>query len=64
MHSDQGPDLESKTIKELCDLAGIHKVRTTPHYPRGNPVERFNRTLLNMLGTLKTDEKSSTGEIL
>lgn len=57
LHSDQGPDFESKTIKELCDLAGIHKVRTTPYHPRGNPVERFNRTLLNMLGTLKTSEK-------
>lgn len=57
IHSDQGADFESKTIKELCDLAGIQKVRTTPYHPRGNPVERFNRTLLNMLGTLKDEDK-------
>ena len=57
-HSDQGPDFESKKIKELCDLAGIRKARTTPYHPRRNPVERFNRTLLNMLGTLKAQDKT------
>lgn len=55
--SDQGPDFESKTIKELCELTGMKKVRTTPYHPRGNPVERFNRTLLQMLGTLDRSDK-------
>lgn len=64
LHSDQGPDFESHLIKELCEIAGVQKVRTTPYHPRGNPVERFNRTLLNMLGTLETKQKSCWKEFV
>lgn len=58
LHTDQGPDFESKLIKELCALLGVQKCHTTPYHPRGNPVERFNRTLLAMLGTLEFKQKS------
>lgn len=57
-HSDQGRNFESSLIKELCKLAGVEKSRTTPYHAMGNGmVERFNHTLLNMLGTLEDHKK-------
>ena len=63
LHSDQGQDFESKVIHDLCKMAEMEKSRTTPYHPQGNgQTERFNRTLLNMLGTLDDDKKQSWPE--
>ncbi|KAI8512048.1 hypothetical protein Bbelb_111480 [Branchiostoma belcheri] len=58
LHSDQGANFQSETIRELCKLYGSAKISTTPYHPEGNgQCERFNRTLLDMLGTLESDQK-------
>ena len=56
--TNQAKDFEGKVFKELCDQALIKKLRTTPYHPQGNgQPERFNCTLLTMLGTLPLDSK-------
>lgn len=51
-NSDQGPNFKSDLMKQLCDLYGVSKSRTTPYHPADNgKVEQTNQTLLNMLRT-------------
>ena len=47
--SDQGRNFESELISELCKIAQVEKVHTTPYHPMTNgQCERFNSTLCNM----------------
>jgi transposase InsO family protein len=56
IHSDQGPEFESNLYKELARLLQISKYRTTPYRPQSDgQVERFNRTLLNMLSAFVSE---------
>eukprot|EP00731_Ephydatia_muelleri_P007367 Em0003g1615a len=50
LHSDQGRNFESGVIKGICELLQVRKTRTTPYHPQSDGmVERYNRTLLNLL---------------
>ena len=56
LHSDQGSQFESDLIAEVCKILNIRKSRTTPYHPQCDGlIERFNRTLLDMLATTCKD---------
>lgn len=56
--SDQGAAFESTMVAQLCSLYGCAKVRTTPYRPQGNGAcERFNKTVLSLLGTLSSEDQ-------
>ena len=50
LHSDQGRNFESSILAQTLEAFGVSKSRTTAYHPQGDGmVERFNRTLLQLL---------------
>ena len=65
LHSNQEKQFESKLIHELCKILKISKTKTTAYHPQCNGlVERFNRTLQNMIATITVDNPFDWEEAL
>lgn len=65
LHSDQGRNFEARLFQEMCKILGIHKTRTTPLRPQSDGmVERFNRTLTNMLSMFVSNRQSDWDQYL
>ncbi len=59
LHSDRGACFTGKLLSHLKEITGVQSSFTTPYHPQGNgQCERFNRTLLDMLGTLDEHKKN------
>jgi transposase InsO family protein len=57
--SDKGRNFESNRVKKLCNAMDIDKRRTSPYHPEcDGMVEKFNRTLLDMLAMYVNDYHS------
>ena len=58
LHTDQGKNFDSKLFKDVCQLLGIRKTRTTAYHPSGDGlVERFNQTLEKLLSHYVADHQ-------
>ena len=58
MLTDQGQHFESRFLADLCELMGTQKIWTSQYHLQTNgQSERFNSTLINMLGTLPKEKK-------
>ena len=61
--TDQGKSFENNLFRELCSLAKVNKLRTSPYHPDTNgQCEHFNVTLISMLGTLPGHAKKNWQE--
>ena len=59
IHSDQGPEFESRLFKEMCRLLGIEKTRTVPYNSKSDGmIERHNRTIQQMLAMFVNENRN------
>ena len=60
IHTDQGRNFESKLFKEMCNLLGVKKTRTTAFRPQSDGlVERLNKTLGTMIAAYVSENQKT-----
>ena len=65
LHSDQGPEFENRVVKQLQDVLGYKKNKTTHDRPQGNSVsERMHSTLQAMLSMYSNIAQNNWAEVL
>ena len=65
LHSDQGPEFEDKVVKQLQDVFGYKKTKTTLYRPQGNSVSgRMYSTLHAMLSMYSNIVQNKWAEVL
>ena len=63
--TDQGTNFLSKLVEEICTLFKIKQLRTTSYHPQTDGlVERFNRTLCDMLSCYVSEEPDNWDKYL
>ncbi|CAC5424757.1 Retrovirus-related Pol polyprotein from transposon 297,Retrovirus-related Pol polyprotein from transposon 17.6 [Mytilus coruscus] len=64
-HLDQGSNFESHVFKEMCNILGIHKTRTTPFRPQSDGmVEKSNSTIETMLSAFVSKHQRDWDEYI
>ncbi len=62
--SDQGSQFCGKVVKQLCEMLGIEKIRTSPYHPESNgTVERMHGTFKAILGKCISDKVDWVSQI-
>lgn len=65
VHSDQGRHFESALFNEMNKLLGIQRTRTSALHPQSDGmIERFNKTVGNMLATLVEKDQKNWDKVL
>ena len=56
VHTDQGPEFESRLMKELLKLLGVEKCRTVAFKPSSDGlVERYNKTIVDCIAMVRSE---------